>query len=176
MLFIMFDQVLAKGGVQTGKIIGDDVPEESVVIVVDCVRSNRNDITCLFWSCSRVEMLAAKADFPTPGDPLIQIILWPPVFLTSVSIACRMSLQMPSIHGSHILSLFPPRVLTKSSSSFCSATAATMAADTMNQTTWTMNIGTETRPCSTRISIRRSRSNIFAKSSSLSRNSIALSF
>ena len=25
---------------------------ESVVIVVDCVRSNQNYITCLFWSCS----------------------------------------------------------------------------------------------------------------------------
>ena len=121
-------------------------------------------------------MLAAKVDFPTSGDPLIQIILWPPVFLTSVSITCKMSLQVPFIHGLHILSLFSPRVLTKSSSSFYLATVATMAADTMNQTTWTMNIGTETRPCSTQISIRRSQSNIFMKLSNLSCNSIALSF
>ena len=66
-------------------------------------------LTCLFWSCSWVEMLAAKADFLTPGDPLIQITLWPPVFLTSVSIACRMSLRVPSIHNLHSLSFFPPQ-------------------------------------------------------------------
>ena len=50
-----------------------------------------------YMSCSWVKMLTAKADFPTPWDPLIQIILWPLVFLTLVSIACRMSLRMPSI-------------------------------------------------------------------------------
>ena len=122
---------------------------ESVVIMVDYVQLNWNNIIYLFWFCSQVEMLTAKADFPTSGDPLIQIILWLPVFLTLVSITCKMLLQVPSIHGLHILSLFPPRVLTKLSSSFCLATVATMAADTMNQTTWTMNIGIETRPCST---------------------------
>ena len=49
-------------------------------------------LTCLFWSSSWVKILTAKADFPTPGDPLIQIILWLLIFLTLVSIACRMSL------------------------------------------------------------------------------------
>jgi len=34
-LFIIFDQVLAKGGVQTGKITGDDMPEG---ICSDCGR------------------------------------------------------------------------------------------------------------------------------------------
>ena len=96
---------------------------ESVLIVVDCVRSNRNEITCLFWSCSRIKILAAKADFPTPGDPLTQIILWPSTLLTSDSIACRMSLRVSFIHGSCSSSFFPPRVLTKSSSSFFSATS-----------------------------------------------------
>ena len=181
---------------------------ESVVIVVDCVRSNRSDITCLFWSCDWVEMLAAKADFPTPGDPLIQIIVWPLVFLTLVSIACRMSLWMPSIHDLRSLSFFTPRALTKSSSSFFSTTvfliydikfsihecwpwitdnlpwifetpactdltSFAMVADTTNQKAWTMNIGTETTPCSTKISIWRSRSNLSAKASQLSHNSIA---
>jgi len=60
----------------------------SVVIVVDWVRSNWNDITCRPWSSTRVEMLAAKADFPTPGDPLFQITLWPSV----VSWPCFQSL------------------------------------------------------------------------------------
>ena len=79
-------------------------------------------LTCLFWSRSWVEMLTAKADFPTPGDPLIQIILWPLVFLTLVSIGCRMPLRVPSIHDLSSLSFFLPRTLTKSSSSFFSAT------------------------------------------------------
>ena len=87
---------------------------ESVAIVVDCVWSNQSDITCLFWSCNWVEMLAAKVDFPTPGDPLIQIILWLLVFLTLVSIACRMSLRVPSIHDLRSLSFFLPRALTRS--------------------------------------------------------------
>ena len=162
---------------------------ESVVIVVDCVQSNWNDITCfLFWSYSWVEMLATKADFPTPGDPLIQIISWPPAFLASVSIACRMSLWVPSIHDLHSLSFFLPRALT---SSFFSVAVFSfydikfsihecwpwvtgnlpwifempacmdlmsfaLAVDTTNQKTWTMNIGTETTPCSTKISIWRS--------------------
>ena len=121
-------------------------------------------------------MLATKADFLTLGDSLIQIILWPLVFLTLVSITCKISLQVPFIHGLHILNLFTSWVLTESFSSFCLATVATIAADTMNQTTWTMNIGIETRPCSTQISIRRSQSNIFMKSSNLFYNSIALFF
>ena len=153
-------------------------------------------------------MLTAKADFPTPGDPLIQIILWPLVFLTLVSVACRMPLWVPSIHDLCSLSFFHPRALTKLSSSFLSATVISfydikfsihecrpwitdnlpwifqtpacmdlmsfaMAAGTTNQKTWTMNIGTETRPCSTKISIWRSRSNLSAKASRLSHNSIA---
>ena len=156
-------------------------------------------------------MLTAKADFPTPGDPLIQIILWPPAFLASVSIAGRMSLRVPSIHDLRSLSFFLPRALTKSSSSFFSATVFSfydinfsihecrprithnlpwifetpawmdltsfaMVAGTTNKTTWTMNIGTETRPCSTKISMRRSRSNLSAKASRLSRNSFSLHF
>ena len=156
-------------------------------------------------------MLAAKADFPTPGDPLIQIILWPLAFLTSVSIACRMSLQVPSIHDLRSSSFFPPRVLTRSSSSFLSATVFSfsdikfsihecwlwitdnlpwifeiavcmylmsfaMASGSTNQTTWTMNIGKESRPCSTKISIRRSWSNLSVKASRLSCNSIAFLF
>ena len=147
---------LQKEGYRWARSQATTYQRESVVIMVDCVWSNQNDIIYLFWSCSQVKMLATKADFLTPGDPLIQIILWPLVFLTSVSIAYRMSLWVPSINSLCILSLFPPKILTKSSSSLCSATAATIAADTMNQMTWTMNIGTETRPCSTWISIRRS--------------------
>ena len=95
----------------------------SVVIVVDCVRSNWNHITCCFWLCSRLVMLDAKADLPTPGDPLIQITLWLSVFLISVSIFFKMSRRVPSIHGSQRGSLFSPRALTKSSSSFCSVLA-----------------------------------------------------
>ena len=150
-------------------------------------------------------MLAAKADFPTPGDPLIQIILWPPVFLTSVSIACRMSLRVPSMHDLRSLSFFPPRALTFFATVFSfydikfsihecwlwitdnlpwiygmpacmDLTLFAMVADTTNQTTWTMNISTETRPCSTKICIWRSLSNLSAKASRLSRNSIALPF
>ena len=86
------------------------------MIVVDCVRSNRNHITCRPWSCSRLVMLATKADFPTPGDPLIHITLWPSVFLIPCSISCKMSWRVPSIHGSRRGSLFPPRARTKSSS------------------------------------------------------------
>jgi len=75
-------------------------------------------LTCLFWSCSWVEMLTAKADFPTPGDPLVQIILWPPVLLTSVLIAYRMSLWVPSIYDLHSLSFFPLSTLTFSATVF----------------------------------------------------------
>ena len=179
--------------------------KESVVIVVDCVQVNRNDITCLFWSYSWVEMLATKADFPTPEDSLIQIILWPPAFLASVLIAGRMSLQMPSIRDLRSLSFFHPGALTSSffsvtvfsfydikfSTHECwpwitdnlpwifempacmDLTSFAMAVDTTNQKTWTMNIVTETRPCSTKICIWRSRSNLSAKASILSHNSIA---
>jgi len=150
-------------------------------------------------------MLAAQADFPIPGDPLIQIILWPLAFLASVSIAGRMSLQVPSICDLRSLSFFLPRALT---SSFFSVTVFSfydikfsihecwlwiidnlpwifemaacmdltsfaMVVETTNQKTWTMNIGTETRPCSTKISIWRSRSNLSAKAFRLSHNSIA---
>jgi len=66
--------------------------------------------------------IVEQGRFPTLGDPLIQIIVWPLVFLTLVSIACRMPLQVPSIHDLRSLSFFLPRILTKSSSSFFSAT------------------------------------------------------
>ena len=150
-------------------------------------------------------MLAAGADFPISGDPLIQIILWPLVFLTSVSIACRMLLRVPSIHDLRSLSFFHPRALTNSFFSVTvflfydikfsihecwpwitdnlpwifetpacmDLTSFAMVADTTNQKTWTMNIGTETRPCSTKISIWRSRSNLSAKASRFSHNLIA---
>ena len=78
------------------------IPSSSPILDVPTLFSNLGKsqiilVTCLFWSSSWVEMLTAKADFPIPGDPLIQIILWLLVFLTLVSIACRMSLRMPSI-------------------------------------------------------------------------------
>ena len=98
-----------------------------VVIVVDCVRSNRNHVTCRFWSCSRFVMLAAKADLPTPGDPLIQITFWPSVLLILFSISCKMSRRVPAIHGSRSGSLFSPGALTKLSSSFCSVLAFTVS-------------------------------------------------
>jgi len=41
-------------------------------------------------------------------------------------------------------------------------------ADITNQTTWTINIGTKTRTCATKIFIRRSQSNLSAKASRLS--------
>ena len=96
---------------------------KSSIVIVDCLRSNQNDITCRPWSSSsRVAMLAANADFPTPGDPLIWITLWPSVLLISVSICCRMSRRVPSIHDSRRESLFPSRALNKSPSFFCSVT------------------------------------------------------
>jgi len=125
-------------------------------------------------------MLTAKADFSTPGDPLIQITLWPPAFLTSVSITCRMSLWVPSIYDLCSLSFFPPRALTFFATVFSfydikfsihkcwswitdnlpwifeklacmDLMSFAMVTDTTNQTTWTINIGTETRPCSMKI-------------------------
>ena len=152
---------------------------ESVVIVVYCIRSNQNDITCLFWFYSWVEMLAAKTDFPTPGDSLVQIILWLPVLLTSVSITCRMPLRF---HTWFVQLELLPRALTVPSSLWLSfhfmisnfqytnaghgsqttyleylkcqyMESFALAAGTINQTTWTMNMGTKTRPCSTKISI-----------------------
>ena len=95
-----------------------------VVIVVDFVLSNRKHITCRCRFCSRMATLAAKADFPTPGNPLIQIILGPLTFLISSSIFCKMAVRVPSIHGLRRESLFSPRALTKSSSSFLSAAKA----------------------------------------------------
>ena len=91
--------------------------------MVDSVRSNRNEIIRRFWSTSRLAMLAAKADFPTPGDPLIQITLGPSTFLISFSISCKMVVRVPSIHDLRRESRFSPRTLTISSSSFLSAAA-----------------------------------------------------
>jgi len=86
----------------------------SVVIVANCVRSNRNDITCRPMPSSRVEMLAARADFPTPGDPLIHITLWLLALLTLFLISYRIVCRVPSMHDLRRGSLFPPRALTKS--------------------------------------------------------------
>jgi len=55
-------------------------------------------------------------------------------------------------------------------------TSFAIGTDTTNQTTWTMNMGTETRPCSMKICIWRSRLNLSAKASRLSCNSISLPF
>ena len=97
------------------------VRQRALVVTVDCVRSNRNVMTWRFWSTSRLAMLAANADFPTPGDPLIQITLGPSTFLISYSISCKMEVRVPSIHDLRRGSLFSPRALTKSSSSLLSA-------------------------------------------------------
>jgi len=48
-----------------------------------------------------------------------------------------------------------------------------MATGIMDQTSVTIDIGMETRPCSDQISIRRARSKFFAKISSLSCNPVA---
>jgi len=117
----------------------------SVVISVDRVRSNRNDITCRPWSSSQVEMLAAKADFPTPGDPFIQITLWPSALFTLLSISCRIICRVPAIHALRSRSLSPPRVCTRSSSSFCSAPAFSVSIDMMSYESWTGI--TDSPPC-----------------------------
>ena len=119
----------------------------SVVILVDCERSNRNGIINQPWSFSRVEMLAATADFPTPGDPLIQVTLWSLTLLTWSSILCIIAVRVPSMHDVRRRSLFSPRVRTKSSSS-----------------------------CVTRISIVRSAARQSLNPSTFFCNSIALSF
>ena len=106
------------------------------MVTVDYVRSNRNAITWRFWSTSRLVTLAAKADFPTPGDhPLIQIILGPSTFLILISISCKMVVRVPSIHDLHRGSLSSPRALTKSLSSLSTAAFAffAMVADTNDE-------------------------------------------
>ena len=123
----------------------------SVVIVVDRVLSNRKHITCRCCSWSRVAMLAAKADFPTPGNPLIQMTFGPSILLISLSILVKTSLRVPSMHGSRRESLSPISACFKSSSSFFST-------------------------CALRISMVRSRSNLSLNASSLSRNPITFSF
>ena len=107
----------------------------SVVILVDSVRSKRNGITRRPWSCNRVEMLAAKADFPTPGDPLIQMTLCSPTLL--ISILCRMAIRVPFMHGARRRSLFPPTVRTKSFSS-----CVTRISTARSVTSWTSNLST----------------------------------
>ena len=95
----------------------------SVVMVVDRVLSNRKHITCRCCSRSRMAMLAAKADFPTPGNPLTQITLGPSTLLTSLSILVKMSLRVPGMHGSRRGSLSPISACFRSSSSFFSICA-----------------------------------------------------
>ena len=139
--------MLTKRWILAGKTTGNDTPER---FCSDCGRLctvEPNHITCRFWPCSRLVMLAAKADLPTPGAPLIQITLWPLVFLIPVTISCKMSWRVPGIHGSRRGSLSPPRVCTKSSS--C---------------------------CATRISIARSVSSWFLDPSTFFHNSITLFF
>ena len=106
----------------------------SVVMVVDFVQSKRNNITWRSCSCSRAAILAANADFLTPGDPLIQITLWPSTFWISFSISCRTDLRVPSIHGLRKESLFSPRARTRSSSSFCSASTFAFAGAKLGAT------------------------------------------
>jgi len=127
------------------------VRHRALVVMVESVQSNRNEIIWRFWSTSRLAMLAAKADFPTPGDPLIQITPGPLTFLISVSMSCKMVVRVPSRHALRQGSPFSPRVRVKSSNSFFST-------------------------CAMWISILRSRSNLSLKLSSLSFNSVAFSF
>ena len=118
-----------RAGYQRARSQATTCHRASVVILVDFVRSKQNGITRRPWSCNQVEMLATNADFPTPGDPLIQMILWPSTLLTASSISCRIVCQVPSIHALHRKSLSPSRVHTKSSSSFCSAPAFAFSID-----------------------------------------------
>ena len=127
------------------------VRHRALVVMVEFVRSNRNEITWRFWSTSRLAMLAAKADFPTPGDPLIQITFETLTFLISVSMSCKMVVRVPSRHALRKGSPFSPSMCNKSSNSFFLA-------------------------CAMWISILRSRPNLSLKLSSLSFNSVAFSF
>ena len=120
-----------RNGYQRAKSQATIRQRASVAIVVDCVQSNRNHITCRLWRCSRSVTLAARADFPTPGNPPIQITLWPSPLLTSFSISCRMSIRVPGVHGSWRGSLVPPRALTKFSSCFRLVTSLTFSCDDM---------------------------------------------
>ena len=110
----------------------------SVVMVVDCVRSKRNDMTWRSCPCSRAVILAANADFPTPGDPLIQITLWLSTLWISFSISCRTVVRVPSIHGLRRKSLFSPRARTKTSNS-CSAITFTFS-ERSYVSQWFLNI------------------------------------
>jgi len=127
------------------------VHHRALVVMVESVQSNRNEITWCFWSTSQLAMLAARADFPTPGDPLIQIMLGPSTFLISFLISSKIMVRVSFIHDLHRGSLFSPSMCNKSSNSFFSA-------------------------CAMRISILRSQLILSLKVSSLSFNSIAFSF
>jgi len=92
-------------------------------------------------------MLAAKADLPTPGDPLIQITLGALTFFILFLMSCKMVVRVPSIHDLHRGGLFSPRALTKSSSSFLSAAVFAffaMAAET-NHKSDDLDIGYQAR-------------------------------
>ena len=117
-----------------------------VVIVIDCVLSNRKYITCRCCSCSRMAMLAAKADFPSPGNPLIQITSGPSTLLISLSILVKMAVRVPSMHGLHRGSLFSPRALTKSSSSFLSAAVFAFFAVVANTNHKSVKLNDEYQP------------------------------
>jgi len=94
----------------------------------NCARSKRKVMEWRSWARSPATILAANADFLTPGDPLIQITLWPSTLWILFSISCRMVVRVPSIHGLCKESLFSPSARTKSSSSFCSVTTFTFAS------------------------------------------------
>ena len=85
----------------------------SVVMVADFVRSKRNNIIWRSCFCSQAVILAANADFPTPGDSLIQITLCLSTLSIPFSISCKMDLRVPSIYGLRRKSLFSPRAQTK---------------------------------------------------------------
>ena len=117
-----------------------------VVIVVDRVLSNRKHITCRCCPCSRMAMLAAKADFPTPGNPLIQITLGPSTLLISLSILVKMAVRVPSMHGLRKGSLLSPRALNKSSSSFLSAAVFAFFTVVANTNHKSVKLGDEYQP------------------------------
>ena len=81
---------------------------ESLFVKRPCT-SNLNDITRRFWSSGQMAVLAAKADFPTPGDPLLQIRLRPSTFFISSPISCKTAVRVPSIHHLRRGSLTEPR-------------------------------------------------------------------
>ena len=94
-----------------------------LVVIVDSMQLNWNEITWHCWSNSQLAILATKADFPIPGNPLVQIISGPLTFLILVSMSCKIVVCMPSRHTLHKGSLFSPSMCNKLSNSFFSTCA-----------------------------------------------------